>query len=187
MSPGFSGDEDMKKKNSRRQKFFTAITQFSIRQTLDDIEKTFKKQSPHVIQHYTAGVRLYGLTSRQMERQMEKMQKSATKHDSPYAKPLLFVHMGNKKKILHTDQKQLKMDQKQLKMDQKQLKMDKALSCRELDKSSKDDKPAVANLGKEIKDTMKLFADQKSKAIPRLQEANLIMQLRQNLGDGKTC
>ena len=79
------------------------------------------------------------------------------------------------------------MDQKQLKMDQKQLKMDKALSCRELDKSSKDDKPAVANLGKEIKDTMKLFADQKSKAIPRLQEANLIMQLRQKLGDGKTC
>lgn len=76
--------------------FYNAITHFSIKQTLADIEKTFRKQAPHVISHYTAGVRLIGLTTRQLERQMKKMQKSAAKNDSPYAKPLQFVHLGGK-------------------------------------------------------------------------------------------
>ena len=50
-----------------------------------------------MISHYTAGARLIGLTTRQLEQQMKKMQKTAAKNDSPYAKPLQFVHMGTKK------------------------------------------------------------------------------------------
>ena len=50
-----------------------------------------------MISHYTAGARLIGLTTRQLTREMEKMQKTAEKNDSPYAKPLMFVHLGTRK------------------------------------------------------------------------------------------
>jgi hypothetical protein len=74
--------------------FFSAITRFTLKGTLGDIEKSYfarMRQSPHVISHYSAGVRLIGLTDRQLEREMKKMQRSVKQIDSPYAKPLPFV------------------------------------------------------------------------------------------------
>lgn len=103
----FTTDEERKKSFSRRKRLFNAITQFSIKQTLADIEKTFHSQAPHVISHYTAGVRLIGLTTRQLERQMKKMQKSAAKNDSPYAKPLQFVHVGSKGNNKYVERKEI--------------------------------------------------------------------------------
>lgn len=125
-----------------------------------------------MISHYAAGVRLIGLTTRQLERQMKKMQKSAAKNDSPYAKPLPFVHRG-KKKILHKNKKKM---------------MEKVLSNRDLEKPAvqKKEDPEVADLSKEIKDTMLLFSEQNTHLIPRIHDANLIMQLRQKLGSGQT-
>jgi len=68
----------------------------------------FKKEAPHVISHYTAGVRLIGLTTRQLERKMKEMQKSAAGNDSPYAKPLQFVHIGAKPVVSRRKRKTLK-------------------------------------------------------------------------------
>lgn len=53
-----------------------------------------RKRQPHVIGHYAAGVRIVGLTDKQLARQMKKLQKTAKKHDSPYARPLPFVTLG---------------------------------------------------------------------------------------------
>lgn len=165
-------DEEKRKMHSRRKRlFYSAITRFSIRQTLADLEKTFRKQAPHVISHYTAGARLIGLTTRQLERQMKKMQKSAVKNDSPYAKPLQFVHLqmkGQKKVVQRTKIKTIK---------------DKPGSCRDLqarDLSEQEADPAVDNLTKEIQDTMMMFAQKKGSIVP--EDANIIMKLRQKLG-----
>ncbi|KAH3814057.1 uncharacterized protein LOC127835933 [Dreissena polymorpha] len=167
-------DEETKQKYKRRKRlFYSAITKFSIRQTLADIEKTFRKQAPHLISHYTAGARLIGLTTRQLERQMKKMQKSCGKNDSPYAKPLQFVHMGAKK-IVH----------------RKKILKDKS-STREQSKTivsnsgEEETDTTVANLSKEINDTMRLFAEQKDNGFPKLHNANLIMELRQKIGTVK--
>lgn len=85
--------EGSRKGFSRRQRlFYTAITQFSMKTTLE-LEK--KKTQPHVISHYTAGARLEGLTDRQLARQMKRLQRTAVHHDSPYAKPLPFVSQIN--------------------------------------------------------------------------------------------
>ncbi|CAC5409798.1 unnamed protein product [Mytilus coruscus] len=85
--------EGSRKGFSRRQRlFYTAITQFSMKTTLE-LEK--KKHQPHVISHYTAGARLEGLTDRQLARQMKRLQRTAVHHDSPYAKPLPFVSQMN--------------------------------------------------------------------------------------------
>lgn len=165
----FLGDEAQKKKFSRRQKFFTAITQFSIRQTLADIEKTFRNQAPHVISHYTAGVRLIGLTTRQLERQMKEIKKAAEKNDSPYAKPLQFVHLG-RKKIVHKKKAPTASERVASEVDQHV--------------AEEEHDPEVADLSKEIKDTMKMFAEQKPNMLPRIHDANIIMQLRQKLGSG---
>ncbi|XP_052095574.1 uncharacterized protein LOC127730974 [Mytilus californianus] len=88
------GDQEGSRKGfSRRQRlFYTAITQFSMKTTLE-LEK--KKHQPHVIGHYTAGARLEGLTDRQLARQMKRLQRTAVHHDSPYAKPLPFVSQMN--------------------------------------------------------------------------------------------
>ncbi|KAL4225708.1 EF-hand domain pair [Mactra antiquata] len=166
-----SGDDEQKKKNSRRkQLFYNAITHFSIKQTLADIETTFRKQAPHVISHYTAGVRLIGLTTRQLERQMKKMQKSAAKNDSPYAKPLLFVHLGGKgrvqRKKIHTVEKS----------------SGSARDLRDQEKMKDEVDPAVENLNREIKDTMMMFAQKRGSETILPQDANIIMQLRRKLG-----
>ncbi|XP_021375344.1 uncharacterized protein LOC110464451 [Mizuhopecten yessoensis] len=95
---GESDDDNDKKKGrkfSKRQRlFYTAITEFSKKTTLGDIERSYlarMRQAPHVLSHYTAGVRLIGLTDRQLTRQFKKMQKTAKNINSPYAKPLPFV------------------------------------------------------------------------------------------------
>ncbi|XP_063401644.1 uncharacterized protein LOC134685637 [Mytilus trossulus] len=90
---GEDGQEGSRKGFSRRQRlFYTAITQFSMKTTLE-LEK--KKIQPHVISHYTAGARLEGLTDRQLARQMKRLQRTAVHNDSPYAKPLPFVSQMN--------------------------------------------------------------------------------------------
>ena len=170
----FTDDEEQRKLKSRRKRmFYKAITHFSIKQTLADIEKTFRKHAPHVISHYTAGVRLIGLTTRQLERQMKRMQKSAAKYDSPYAKPLQFVQLSRKgqKNIVH----------------RKKTKTIKEVpgSCRDLQqKESVEEEPdsTVGNLTKEIQDTMMMFAQKERTLVP--QDANIIMQLRKKLGSG---
>lgn len=168
-----SVDEEQRKRHSRRKRlFYSAITHFSIKQTLADIEKTFRKQAPHVISHYTAGVRLIGLTTRQLEREMKKMQKSAGKNDSPYAKPLMFVHLGRKGRKKFMQRKKI------------QTKIDKTGSSRDLQQelSEPEPDPAMDNLTKEIKDTMMMFAQKKGSI--ELADANIIMKLREKLGSG---
>lgn len=160
--------------HSRRKRlFYSAITHFSIKQTLADIEKTFRKQAPHVISHYTAGVRLIGLTTRQLEREMKKMLKAAAKNDSPYAKPLMFVHLGMKGQQKFMERKKI------------QTKKDKTGSSRDLQQkelSEPEHDPAVDNLTKEIKDTMLMFAQKKGTI--EIEDANIVMKLRQKLGSG---
>ena len=56
------------------------------------------RQAPHVISSYTAGARLIGLSDRQLEQELRRMQKAAKDQDSPYAKPLPFVHVRKKTK-----------------------------------------------------------------------------------------
>ena len=174
-------DEDQKRKYTRRQRlFYSAITQFSIKQTLADIEKTLKKQAPHVISHYTAGVRLIGLTTRQLERQMKRMQKTAGQNDSPYAKPLQFVHMGAKKKIVHS--KNIKSPGLLL---EKPALSNKDLNQGKKDKEGPEGDQTVENLSQEITNTMRLFAQQRGSIASKIQDVNLIMQLRQKIGKGK--
>ncbi|XP_069127042.1 uncharacterized protein [Argopecten irradians] len=96
---GAESDDDTDRKKgrnfSKRQRlFYTAITEFSLKTTLGEIERSYlarMRQAPHVLSHYTAGVRLIGLTDRQLQRQFKKMQKTARNNDSPYANPLPFV------------------------------------------------------------------------------------------------
>ncbi|XP_052775065.1 uncharacterized protein LOC128213426 isoform X2 [Mya arenaria] len=174
-SPPSNGhdDEETKKKYIKRKKlFYLAITRFS-KLTLADIENLFRKHAPHVISHYTAGVRLIGLTTRQMEREMAKMQKSAAKNDSPYAKPLQFVHMGAKKIVRREKKKSYKPSQE-------------STSSRDLAQTN--DKPestVVADLSKEINETMRLFTDGEDGLEPKQRNANLIIQLREKIHTAK--
>ena len=66
---------------------------------------------PHVISHYTAGVRLDGLNDKQLATAMRRMQKDAKKCDSPYAKPLPFVRLDSEKprakQVSHSPSKHL--------------------------------------------------------------------------------
>lgn len=87
---------------SRRQRlFFTAITQFSLKRSLGEDFRYITKRQPHVLSHYTAGLRLIGLTDRQLALQMKKMQEKSANTDSPYAKPLQFVSQTSGMKTMH--------------------------------------------------------------------------------------
>ncbi|KAK3092005.1 hypothetical protein FSP39_024396 [Pinctada imbricata] len=98
---GAPGEKKRKSKFSRRQRlFYTAITQYSLKNSLG-VSFGANLRQPHVISHYTAGVRLIGLTDRQLERQMKKMQKSARNNTSPYAKPLPFAYLGSGAAPMH--------------------------------------------------------------------------------------
>ncbi|XP_053394787.1 uncharacterized protein LOC123524514 [Mercenaria mercenaria] len=163
---GGDDEEQRKKKRRRKRMFYNAITHFSIKQTLADIERNFRMQAPHVISHYAAGVRLIGLTTRQLERQMKKMQKSAAKNDSPYAKPLQFVQLSRdgKTNIVHRK---------------------KTKTIKEMPESSKDLHQTEVSeeepdLTKKIQDTMMLFAKKEGSIVP--QDANIFIKLRQKLG-----
>lgn len=104
---GLGGDDADKRKKgifSRRQRlFYTAITQFSLKRSLGEDFRYITKRQPHVLSHYTAGLRLVGLTDRQLALQMKEMQENARNTDSPYAKPLQFVSptTGRKMKAMH--------------------------------------------------------------------------------------
>ena len=70
-----------------------------MKNSLGDIERYYAqkmRQAPHVISSYTAGARLIGLSDRQLEQELRRMQKEAKGQDSPYAKPLPFVHFRKK-------------------------------------------------------------------------------------------
>lgn len=166
---GEEDEEQRKKKSRRKEMFYKTITCFSIKHTLADIEKQFRKQAPHVIGHYTAGARLIGLTTRQLERQMERMQRSIANTDSPYAKPLQFVHVSRKgtKSIVQ----------------RKKTKTIKEMpgSCRDLQQ-----KESVGeeqdNLTREIQDTMITFAHE---SLESDKNSDIFMQLRKKLGSVK--
>ncbi|XP_052689051.1 uncharacterized protein LOC128167390 [Crassostrea angulata] len=100
---GLGGDEKKRKGTfSRRQRlFFTAITQFSLKRSLGEDFRYITKRQPHVLSHYTAGLRLIGLTDRQLALQMKKMQEKSANTDSPYAKPLQFVSQTSGMKTMH--------------------------------------------------------------------------------------
>ncbi|XP_067679054.1 uncharacterized protein [Haliotis asinina] len=89
---------------TRRQRlFYTAITEFHLKRTLETIQKAHlaRVNQPHVLSHYTAGARLIGLTDRQLANEMKRMQKSMKKQQgSPYAQPLqLVVKEGGKRVV----------------------------------------------------------------------------------------
>lgn len=77
--------------------FFSAITKFALKNSLGEIGRYYAnkaRQVPHVINHYTAGARLIGLTDRQLAKHYKDMQasfKDQKLKNSPYAKPLQFV------------------------------------------------------------------------------------------------
>nr|XP_022319155.1 uncharacterized protein LOC111121949 [Crassostrea virginica] len=100
---GLGGDDKRNKGTfSRRQRlFFTAITQFSLKRSLGEDFRYITRRQPHVLSHYTAGLRLIGLTDRQLALQMKRMQENVRNTDSPYAKPLQFVSRTTGMKTMH--------------------------------------------------------------------------------------
>ncbi|XP_050403675.1 uncharacterized protein LOC126819602 [Patella vulgata] len=85
---GNSGDSKPKGYTKRQRLFISALKKFNI---MSELCKPQKVHQPHVLRHYTAGVRLIGLTDKQIAIKLKKMQKAGKNINSPYAKPLTFV------------------------------------------------------------------------------------------------
>ncbi|XP_046565784.1 uncharacterized protein LOC124274467 [Haliotis rubra] len=99
---GEEGSGRRKALTKRQRLFYTAITEFHLKRTLETIQKAHlaRVNQPHVLSHYTAGARLIGLTDRQLAMEMKRMQKSMKQQDSPYAKPLqLVVKEGGRRAV----------------------------------------------------------------------------------------
>ena len=191
----FSADEEKKSRYTRRkQLFYSAITQFSIKQTLADLEKTFKKiQAPHVISHYTAGARLIGLTTRQLEKAMKKMEKTAVKDDSPYAKPLHFVHLGTKEMVKRKRIKPTRTGPTARSGASSSLSGTKETGVKSLkngeeteDKGDEKVDDSVKNLSQEIENQLLLLA-QRGSIVAKLPDAHKILEWRHRIGSGKHC
>ncbi|ESO88326.1 hypothetical protein LOTGIDRAFT_234643 [Lottia gigantea] len=78
------------KYTKRQRLFFSALRKFNRKSDLSELHAK-KVEQPHVLSHYTAGVRLIGLTDKQLRLKLKKMQRAARSIKSPYAKPLNFV------------------------------------------------------------------------------------------------
>ena len=171
----FTVDEDEKSRfTKRRRLFYSAITQFSLKQTLADLEKTLlKSQTPHVISHYSAGARLIGLTTRQLTQQMKKMQKTAANHDSPYAKPLMFVHLGTRKIV-----KRVKSPRKSTSRSRVTVQGPSEADG-DKEKTEKQADSHVLGISKEIQNQLKLFA-QRGSIAAQLPDAHKLIEWRRN-------
>lgn len=99
------GDEHQERRmafTKRQRLFYSAITDFHLKRTLENIQKALQNRvnQPHVLSHYTAGARLIGLTDRQLAVEMKRMHKSMKQQDSPYAQPLqLVVKEGGRRAV----------------------------------------------------------------------------------------
>ena len=153
--------------------FYSAITQFSLKQTLADLEKTFlKSQKPHVISHYSAGARLIGLTTRQLTQQMKKMQKTAANNDSPYAKPLMFVHLGTRKIV-----KRVKSPRKSTSRSRATIQVPTEADGDK--EKSEGPGEEVLGISKEIQNQIRLLA-QRGSVVTQLSDAHKLIQWRRN-------
>ncbi|KAK3577550.1 hypothetical protein CHS0354_026517 [Potamilus streckersoni] len=174
--------KDKEMNYTKRQKlFYTAITKFSMKKTLQEIEKTYlsiaHQPAPHVLPYYTAGWHLIGLGPRHLEREIKRMQKKIGNSDSPYAKPLPFL-------IQQT---------MSIRNKQRGRKMKRAYTCKKAsnlisNKDEKDEKNTmlVLQLSKEtleddeIKESLRLLAARGS-VVAKLPDAHLIQELRHRI------
>ena len=83
------------KQGKRRQSiFFSVITKFAMKHSLKEIERYYAskaKRSPHVVGHYAAGARVFGLTDKELRKTWKEFSHASKGKDSPYAQPLNFV------------------------------------------------------------------------------------------------
>ncbi|XP_060077399.1 uncharacterized protein LOC132556953 [Ylistrum balloti] len=199
---GGESDEESDKKRgrnfSKRQRlFYTAITEFSLKTTLGEIERSYlarMRQAPHVLSHYTAGVRLIGLTDRQLQRQFKKMQKTARNNDSPYAKPLPFVSQSGavkpksiRKQVGRKEISQYKLaaDRRHSPLQRKKTRMSaKVLALAETDVKPQividainSDHKVTKEVQATINESLKMW-DKRSSIVSRLPGSHLIANLR---------
>ena len=94
-----------------------------MKNSLGDVERYYTakaRHAPHVIAHYTAGARVIGLTDRQMQRHLAKLEQDNNHTNSPYAKPLHFVTMiANKEKNRSNQKGEAASEFKSVKIGQK--------------------------------------------------------------------
>ncbi|XP_033738253.1 uncharacterized protein LOC117325865 [Pecten maximus] len=196
----YDDDTDRKRGRnfSKRQRlFYTAITEFSLKTTLGEIERSYlarMRQAPHVLSHYTAGVRLIGLTDRQLQRQFKKMQKTARNNDSPYAKPLPFVSQSGavkpksiRKQVGRKEISQYKLaeDRKHSPQQRKKTRVPpKVIAYTESDAKPAiviDDIPSDHTIHKDVQATINESLemwDKRSSIVSRLPGSHLIASLR---------
>ena len=92
------------KQGKRRQSiFFSVITKFAMKHSLKEIERYYAskaKRSPHVVGHYAAGARVFGLTDKELRKTWKEFSHASKGKDSPYAQPLNFVVDDHKERTL---------------------------------------------------------------------------------------
>lgn len=93
------------KQEKRKQNVvFSVITKFAMRHSLEEIERYYAskmRSQPHVVGHYAAGARMFGLSDKTMLKTWKKFSYASKGKDSPYAQPLDFgvdYNNGKRKK-----------------------------------------------------------------------------------------
>lgn len=112
-------DNVLVKQGKRRQSiFFSVITKFAMKHSLKEIEHYYAskaKRSPHVVGHYIAGARVFGLTDKELRKTWKEFSHASKGKDSPYAQPLNFIVDDNnngKKKMKKTVVRAMPRDKK---------------------------------------------------------------------------
>ncbi|KAL3868740.1 hypothetical protein ACJMK2_041509 [Sinanodonta woodiana] len=171
------GKSKLKKYTKRQRLFYSAIANFSLPKTLQEIDKTYislaHQPAPHVLPYYTAGWHLIGLAPLHLAREIKRMQKKIGNSDSPYAKPLPFL-------IQQTISKRRKQRGKKTK---------RAFLCKKASSltSNKHEKSIVLvpqlskeTLDDEVKESLRFLAARGS-VVAKLPDAHLILELRQRI------
>ena len=76
-----------------------------MKHSLKEIERYYAskaKRSPHVVGHYAAGARVFGLTDKELRKTWKEFSHASKGKDSPYAQPLDFVVDDHNGKCLKT-------------------------------------------------------------------------------------
>lgn len=105
----------MKQGKRRQSIFFSVITKFAMKHSLKEIERYYAskaKRSPHVVGHYAAGARVFGLTDKELRKTWKEFSHASKGKDSPYAQPLNFVVDDHKEKCLKKTIRAMRRKQK---------------------------------------------------------------------------
>jgi len=109
-------DNVLVKQGKRRQSiFFSVITKFAMKHSLKEIERYYAskaKRSPHVVGHYAAGARVFGLTDKELRKTWKEFSHASKGKDSPYAQPLNFVVDDHKERTMRKTIRAIRRKQK---------------------------------------------------------------------------